>query len=434
MINAKIQQFRPSKHLDASVPGSKSMTNRALIMAAMAEGTSRLFGILNSDDSHYCLDVLQKLGVSVHQIDETTFDLTSPGIQNLCSEETLYIGSAGTTARFLPGLLATSESGKRYVIDASDQLKSRPLQSLLEVLEQLGAVVTYGERPYCLPFSVNGMKLSGGEVHMTGDVSSQFISGLLMAAPYFETGLSLSITTPIVQSQYVQITVEMMRAFGVEVEVSADYRQFKVKPQTYRACTYHVEADISTAGYFFAMGLLFDTRVQLEVNKQTAQPDIELLHILQKMGAEVTWEGDIVSICNDGHIRGNQTFHLQACSDQALTVGVLAAFADGAITLEGIGHIRHHESDRIQVLHDNLALLGIRSEMRDTGITVYPGMVKRGVVLPTYDDHRVAMAFALIGLKVGDITIEDSECTKKTFPNYFQYLQQLGATILFEEK
>lgn len=430
MENVKIKKFQPSKSLNIHVPGSKSMTNRALIMAAMAEGTSRLFGVLASDDSQHCLHCLQKLGVDVTYIDATTIELTSPGIENLQASETLYIGSAGTTARFLPGLLATSRSGYTYIIDASEQLKVRPIKPLLEKLEQIGMEVSYLDIDYSLPFQIIGKSMAGGEIEMSGDVSSQFISGLLMAAPYFTNGLKIVMTTPIVQAQYVQMTIEMMKQFGVDVEFDENYTQFHVAPQKgYQACTYTIEPDVSTAGYFFALGLLFNTQVCVEVSRNTLQPDIELLDILDKLGARIEWAGNKVFITNDGTIKGNQHFNLTACSDQALTVGVISAFADGPVELSGIGHIRHHESDRLYVLHDNLRKLGIKSILRADGITIYPGQVRQDVLLPTHDDHRVAMAFSLIGLKIGNITIEDADCTKKTFPGYFEYLKTLGAEI-----
>lgn len=433
MIQAIINQFKPAKQLDVVVPGSKSMTNRALIMAAMTKGKSRLSGVLQSDDSKYCLESLVKLGVKINQIDDTTYDLISPGLHGLQALETLYIGSAGTTARFLPGLLATAGNDAEYAIDASAQLRERPLRPLLEKLEECGAEIVFHEQPYCFPLTILGKTLIGGEIEMEGTVSSQFISGMLMCAPYFEKGLTIQMQTPIVQAQYVQITIDMMRAFGVEVEVDAEYTCFRVQPGEYCACDYAIEADVSTAGYFMAMGLLLDTTVQLELNPKTAQPDIQLLHFLEKMGAEVTWLGNVVSIKNRGKIYGNQTFDLNPCSDQALTVGVIAAYADGPIHLSGIGHIRHHESDRLQVLADNLQRLGIQTKRSETGITIYPGPMTLNVSIPTYDDHRVAMAFSLIGLKSGNITIEDAECTKKTFPKYFQYIQTLGAQVSLEE-
>lgn len=430
MQNVKLKQFQPSKLLHVQVPGSKSMTNRALIMAAMAQGKSLLYGVLDSDDSKYCLESLQKLGVEVNQIDATTFELISPGIDALQSQTPLYIGSAGTTARFLPGLLGATQAGHTFIIDASEQLKSRPIKPLLEKFEQLGMEIVYQNQAYALPLEITGKIITGGTIEMSGNVSSQFISGLLMAAPYFKNGLKILMTTPIVQAQYVQITIDMMRSFGVEVEVDADYTQFYVAPQTgYQACEYVIEPDVSTAGYFFAMGLLLDTKVTVDVNKNTTQPDIELLDVLEKMGATIEWSEQRVSITNKGRIKGGQTFDLTACSDQALTVGVVSAFADGPVTLTGIGHIRHHESDRLQVLHDNLKRLGIQSDLQDTSITIYPGPIKQNTSIPTYDDHRVAMAFSLIGLKSGNIIIEDAECTKKTFPGYFKYLKSLGVEV-----
>ncbi|MGL4662854.1 MAG: 3-phosphoshikimate 1-carboxyvinyltransferase [Culicoidibacterales bacterium] len=428
--NIKIKQFHPDKQLNICVPGSKSMTNRALIMAAMSKGKSRLFNVLMSDDSVHCLLLLQKMGVEIKYLDETTIELTSPGIHELQSDEILYIGSAGTTARFLPGLLAASQSGYLFRLDASEQLKVRPIQPLLEKLEYLGANIRYTEACYMFPLEIVGTSIRGGEIEMEGNVSSQFISGLLMTAPYFEQGLKIKMTTPIVQSQYVQITIDMMRHFGVDVEVDNAYTTFYVAPQSgYQAREYIIENDISTAGYFFAMGLLLDTEINMTVNKETLQPDIELLSILEKLGAQVHWEQNHVKVSNAGKIKGNQSFDLTKCSDQALTVGVIAAFADGPIQLCGIGHIRHHESNRLQVLHDNLVLLGIDSEIHDDGIVIIPGIIQKNISIPTHDDHRVAMAFSLVGLKNGDIIIEDYTCTKKTFPQYFQYLKVLGANI-----
>lgn len=431
MRNLNIKQFQPKSKLEIHVPGSKSMTNRALIMAAMGKGQSRLFGILKSDDSDYCMDVLRCLGVIIEEIDETTVNVISPGIDALQTEAELYIGSAGTTARFLPGLLAASQSNANYVMTASKQLQSRPIHPLIDALQVLGAQIDSTlENPF--PLHICGSGIIGGDIQMSGDISSQFISGLLMAAPYFKKGLHLTMTTPIVQVRYVEMTLEMMRAFGVHAQVNETYSEFWIEPQKgYEPTVYTVEADVSTACYFFAMGLLLETEVCVHVNRNTVQPDIELLDILERFGATVTWEGERVRIYNNGTLLGNQAFDLSGCSDQALTIGVLAAFADGPVHLSGIGHIRNHESDRLQVLHDNLALLGVSTKITHDGVIIYPSQIKQNVSLPTYDDHRVAMAFALVGLKIGNIIIENTECTKKTFPDYFQYLATLG--VIFEE-
>lgn len=430
MTNVKIKQFKPSGSLSVVIPRSKSMTNRALIMAAMAEGRSRLFRILQSDDSKYCQDVLKSLGVAITGDNDVDLEINSPGIEKLKSSEDLYIGSAGTVARFLPGLLAASQSNELYTIVSSDQLKSRPIQPLFEALEKCGANIVFKDKKYHFPIIVQGKVIRGGEVAISGDVSSQFISGLLMAAPYFSEGLRLHITTPIVQKRYVEMTIAMMKSFGVHVDAHDEYNFFNVSTnQRYQPQAYQVEVDVSTAGYFFAMGVLLETEIYVDVNRDTLQPDIELLDIIKQFGADVAWAESGVCVRGRGRIRGNQVFDLSECSDQALTVGVLSSFADGPVTLIGIGHIRYHESNRIQVLHDNLKLLGVKTKMNVDGITIYPSEMNTGITLPTYDDHRVAMAFSLVGLKVGDITIENSECTNKTFPGYFDYLEKLGVVI-----
>lgn len=433
MKKVKIKQFFPTKKTYLiEVPGSKSVTNRALLLASCAQGRSTLSGVLESDDSKYCVESMKMLGNEITK--ECNKFYVTGSHENWKAKGTLYIGSAGTTARFLPGLIATMKSPQTISIDASNQLRSRPISELLTVYEQLGVKFDYFERKHHYPLAIHTGCVLGSEVSIAGDVSSQFISGLLLAGVYVPNGLKVKITSPIVQKQYVDITVEMMKSFGGKVHFDEIENAYFVKEGAYVACDYEIEADVSSACYFFAMALMFDIEINIKINADTMQPDIYFLDILEKLGACVKRHENLIIISGNSVIKGNQSFDLNACSDQALTLAAMAVFANGPITISNIGHIRNHESDRIEVIAKNMLKLGVDTEMSHDSITIYPTNKVNNVELETYDDHRVAMAFSLIAMKVGGITIVDPDCTKKTFPTYFSYLKSLGVEMDFDNK
>lgn len=426
---ASVKVFPPGKPVEGTIrlSGSKSLTNRALILAALAEGTSRLEGILLSDDSYWCIDSLTKLGVRVELKGETAWVEGCGGSWPIPSGD-LYVGAAGTVARFLPGALAIGHG--RWSFTGSKRMSERPLAPLLDALSQLGADIDRKDAARSLPFTMETGGLRGGDVTMSGSTSSQFISGLLLAAPYTKEPLKVIIHGEVVQREYVEMTLEMMRTFGIHARISDDGHSISVPTGKYQAQSIRLEPDVSACCYFWAIAAMTGGRIRIEGIQASAtrQPDIEFVTVLERMGCHVLRGDDFVEVAGGRQLRGGFSVSMQRWSDQTLTIASLAVFADGPITMTDAAHIRHHECDRIAAICSELRKLGIHVEEHHDGLTVYPGLPE-AAVLDSHDDHRMAMALSLIGLKAEGIRITDPGCVSKTCPDYFERLSELGIPI-----
>jgi 3-phosphoshikimate 1-carboxyvinyltransferase len=415
-----------------AIPGSKSFTNRALVIAALAHGPSEVRGILRSDDSYWCIDSLKKLGVRV-RVEEDVAKIEGTGGEWPVHAAGLYVGAAGTSARFLPGALAVSRHGS-WLLRGSRRLSERPLKPLLDALTELGADIRCLERPGHLPLSIQGRGLAGGRAHISGSVSSQFLSGLLLASPYAKEPVEIVVTDDIVQHAYVWITLDLMREFGVEVEVADDFRRFHVRPQHYQGRAIQLEADASTACYFFSIAALSGGQVRVtNLTRRTRQPDVQFVEVLARMGCRVEYGDTFIEVTGAPTLKGGFSVNMKEMSDQTLTLAAVSVFADAPITVTDVAHIRHHESDRIQAACESLRRLGITVEERDDGFTVHPGR-PRPACLDAYDDHRVAMSLALIGTRVPGVRILDPGCVSKTCPTYFDLLQEIGVGVEFKSE
>ncbi|RAL24508.1 3-phosphoshikimate 1-carboxyvinyltransferase [Thermoflavimicrobium daqui] len=424
----------PSKPLDAElvVPGSKSITNRALVMAAVAHGESELSGILKSDDSFWCIETLKSLGIRVN-VNGDIAKIAGCGGSWPIEQAEVYIGAAGTTARFLPGTLAAAKKGS-WIIQASERMKERPMRPLITALQELGANIQYLENDGFLPIRVDGTGLDGGEVSVSGSTSSQFISGLLIASALARKSVTIRIPDHIVQHAYVRMTIDLMEQFGVHVEYDNQLSVMQVNPQAYQARQIQLEADASTAGYFFALAALTNGRVRINnLSYQTKQPDIQLVDIFERMGCQVIRGDGFIELKGTSQLKGGFDISMKELSDQTLTLAVVAPFADGPIAIHDVAHIRHHECDRIAAITQLLTQMGIRVEEREDGLTVYPGQPKPAELF-AYDDHRVAMSLACIGAKVPGIRILDPGCVSKTCPQYFEELTKLGIHVTLKKK
>lgn len=416
---------------DIFVPGSKSFTNRALLVAALARGRSRLHGVLRSDDGYWAVHVLRELGVAL-RIDETTVEVEGCGGAWPVSDGRLYVGSAGTLARFLPGALAAAETGE-WEVDGSEQLRGRPVAPLVTALRELGADVSYLSDAPGLPMRV-AAGLRGGTVRIPGNVSSQFTSGVLLAAPYAEQPVTVHVVDGLVQPEYVGITIELMRAFGARITHDGDYMSITVEPTPYKGREYELEADASTACYFLTLAALTQGRVRVtNVGYDSLQPDARFVDVLEQMGCHVRRGTGFLEVIGPPNLKGNLTVDMRPMSDQALTLGAAAVFADGPVTVTGVPHIRRHESDRIRVFCEQMKRVGIRVDEREDGFVVHPGQPEPGPVLDPHDDHRQAMAFALLGARVPGIRIHDPGCVSKTCPPYFDMLAELGIRVDYEQ-
>jgi 3-phosphoshikimate 1-carboxyvinyltransferase len=408
-----------------TIPGSKSLTNRALIMGALANGKSKVTGILKSDDSYWCIDSLKKLGIKIDIQDETAY---IEGKGGKWDSGSLYIGAAGTIARFLPGALALSSKGT-WEIEASASMSKRPISPLIDALKELGADIEYLNNKGYYPLSIKGKELAGGNVSLSGKISSQFISGLLIPSPYTKKSITVNIKDYIVQHSYVFLTLQLMEKFGANVEYDNNLKKIVVHPSHYTPQDIELEADASTACYFLALAALTNGKIRIDnLTYETKQPDIKMVDVLEQMGCKVTKGSSFIELEGVSQLKGGFEISMREMSDQTLTLAAIAPFADRAITIKDVEHIRHHESDRISVICESLTQLGIRVEEFKDGLKVFPGNPKP-TLLNTHDDHRVAMSLALIGSKVKGIQINDPGCVSKTCPQYFRLLESLGLNI-----
>ena len=411
------------KSIAVTVPGSKSITNRALLLAMLANGTSTLTGTLFSDDSRHFLKCLQTLGFET-TVDENTCTVTVKGLGGTlpCTEASLYVGSAGTAARFLTACLGVLPGS--FHMDASEQMKKRPMAPLLASLEELGCEISFSEKEGFFPFTLKGHGFGKDSICVDINKSSQFLSALLIAAGLSDKDITIKLEGSHGMA-YIDMTREMMLQFGVKSEKNADGSFFIPAGQSYKALDYPIEPDVSAACYFYALAAILGISVTVNgVFENSLQGDVAFLHILEQMGC--TLKETQNGICLTGPAKGTLqgiTADMSACSDQAITLAAIAPFANTPTTITGIAHIRHQESDRIAAIIENLSAMGIVCEEHADGITIHPGTPKAALI-HTHDDHRLAMGFSLTGLLAEGIVIEDPACCRKTFENYFEVLEE----------
>jgi 3-phosphoshikimate 1-carboxyvinyltransferase len=415
--------------LDATVvvPGSKSLTNRALVCAALAGGTSTLDGALVADDTVAMREALAALGAGIAE-DPATGMLTVTGTGGRLRPGPLALDmrQSGTTSRFLLPVVALGTG--EYRIDGGAPLRARPMGPVLDGIRALGAAVRSEGEPGHLPVTVVAPgRLDGGAVTVAGDASSQFLSGLLLAGPYCRDGVRLSLSSALVSRPYVELTVATMRAFGVDVAGRPGEGDLLVPAARYRPGAHMVEPDASTASYFLAAAALVGGRVTVEgLGAGTGQGDARFADLLAAMGARVERTDRSTTVVGTGRLAGPGTVDLSDMPDMAQTLAVLAPFADGPTEVTGVGFIRGHETDRIAAVVAELTRLGVDARATDDGFVVRPG-TPRGTRIATYDDHRMAMSFALVGLRVPGVEIEDPDCVAKTFPGFWEALDGLRA-------
>lgn len=421
-----VQPLNAPVSLSVSVPGSKSITNRALLLAALADGTSVLNGVLFSDDSRHFLSCLQELGFPV-TIDEKTHTVSVTGFGGMIprKEASIYVGSAGTAARFLTAMLGLSDG--TYHLDASAQMKKRPMKPLLDSLSSIGVEITYEEKEGFFPFTIHGSAHTGNSITVDIKSSSQFLSALLMSAPMKPEGLSISLTGGKHALSYVAITTNMMAQFGCCVTNPCEGCYLIPAHSSYQPQHYPIEPDVSAACYFYAMAPLLGGSINVRhVHTDSMQGDIRFLDILKDLGCRIAEDENGVTVsCSAPRSYKGLCIDLSDCSDQTMTLAVLAAFAATPTTIHNIAHIRLQECNRIAAIVKELTRVGITCQELDDGIFIKPG-TPHGAAIETYEDHRVAMAFSLIGLVTPGIEIINPSCCKKTFENYFQMLDELS--------
>lgn len=419
--------------LIVSVPGSKSITNRALLLATLAKGSSLLKGVLFSDDSRHFLKCIQALGFET-RVDEANRTVAVEGLGGplpLASARQ-YVGSAGTAARFLTAYLGLSHGV--FYMDASEQMRKRPMAPLLDSLKELGCQFFYfpGHEHGHFPFFLRGHGFKRNHITVNIDHSSQFLSALLIVSCLSPQDFTTKVEGTHGMA-YIEMTLRMMEQFGIIVD-RPYHNAFLTKAGShYQAQEYPVEPDVSAACYFYAMCPLLNIPIQVEqIHFDSLQGDVAFIRLLEQMGckAEDTPKGILLSPPKDGIFRGI-TADMSACSDQAITMAAIAPYAEGPTTITGIGHTRYQESDRLMAMTIELTKMGIRCESDESSITIYPGQPSP-TQIETYDDHRMAMGFALTGLRTPGIVIKDPKCCRKTFEDYFEVLDNVIETLTGE--
>ena len=414
-----------SKPIDATVrvPGSKSYTNRALLVTAMASGVSTLMGALFSDDTRYMSAALRKLGVEIDADEKrATFAVHGNGGNIPISSAELYIGNSGTTSRLLTAYVSLGHG--RFVIDGDEPMRhGRPIADLLDALRQIGVSARTQFGNGHLPVIVEADGLTGGKIRLDVSKSSQFLTALLLIAPYAKNSMEIEVLGDR-KMPYIDITRSVMAAFGVQV-VSEDYKFFRIEGrQQYQPRVYNIEPDASNASYFFAAAALTGGRVTVKhLNLDSAQGDVQFVRLLEKMGCHVAASGAGITVTGPEKLKGIDV-DMRTISDTSLTLAAIAPFADSKVTIRNIEHTRWQETDRIHAMVTELRKLGVPVIEHQDGLDISPAPIRHAAI-DTYEDHRVAMAFSLVGLKASGIRINDPECVSKTFPDYFHVLQEL---------
>jgi len=399
-------------------PSSKSYTVRGLMCAALARGESEIVHPLSSDDTEVALNVLSKIGVGIHQEGEV-WRVSGGNLQ--APKEDLFCGESAATLRFMTAICSLVPG--RCKLIAGPSLARRPVKPLVDALRQLGvAVSSNGE---FAPVFVNGGRLRGGVTELPGDISSQFVSALLLVAPFAEEGVKIRLTTPLESKPYVLMTIECLNKFGIKVDFSRALDEFQVKKQEYRPTRYQVEGDWSSASYFLALGVVGGVEVT-NLNSKSLQGDRVLINFLSQMGASVELKRNSV-VAKKSRLKPIRA-DLTDCIDLLPTMAVLAATTDGTSEFVGIVRARLKESDRVAAVREGLERMGIKVAEEKNKLTIFGGKPK-GAVIDSKNDHRIAMAFSVLGVLAGDMIIEGAECVNKTFPEFWDILRSIGGRV-----
>lgn len=417
-------EIKPVKNLEAKVviPGSKSYTQRALIIASLAHGKSFLRNYLISDDTEYLTEGLRSLGSEILKTGEdiivtgTGGNITNPGRE-------IYLGNNGTATRFLTSIVSLGKG--EFIISGDSRLCERPVKPLLDALSGLGVDARSKNKNGCPPVIINANGIKGGSVTFTNVDSSQYISSILICSPFAKTDIEIKLKGSKVSLPYVDMTIETMKKFGVEVVRKNEDHYIIRNNQQYIAQRYMIEGDVSNASYFFLAAALCRGKVRvMNINPQTLQGDIGLLDIMETLGISVIRGDDWVKIIGKGMNSGEYVFDMGNMPDVVPTLAVLAAIRPGRTVIKNVAHLRVKESDRIAAVVTELGRTGIRTEETDDGLIIDGGK-PHGAEIETYNDHRIAMSFAMLGLAIPGIKIKDRDCVNKSFPCFWDELEKL---------
>lgn len=408
------------------LPGSKSLSNRALLIAALAKGTTKITNLLVSDDIKHMLKALSTLGIE-YSLSDCGTQCTVVGNNGFFKTNApleLYLGNAGTAMRPLCAALAASEG--EFVLTGEPRMKERPIGHLVDALAQLNADIEYLENKDYPPVKITGKSLTGDVVSIDGSISSQFLTAILMIAPLLKTNTRIQIEGELVSKPYIDITLDIMSRFGVSV-TNNSYQSFTVQGnQSYQAVEkYMVEGDASSASYFLAAGAIKGGEITVHgVGKLSVQGDKHFADVLEKMGAKVIWNDESITV--EGRKLTAVDMDMNHIPDAAMTIATTALFAEGTTTIRNIYNWRVKETDRLFAMATELRKVGAEVVEGEDFISITPPKLLTHAAIDTYDDHRVAMCFSLVALSDTPVTINDPKCTSKTFPDYFEKLAQVS--------
>ncbi|QMS88068.1 3-phosphoshikimate 1-carboxyvinyltransferase [Nostoc edaphicum CCNP1411] len=414
-----------NRPVDATVeiPGSKSLTNRALLVAALAQGDSILENALFSEDSEYFAKCVEQLGIPITlNPNLAQIQIAGRGGEIPAKQADLFVGLSGTTARFISALVALGNG--EYRLDGVPRMRERPMGDMLTVLQTGGATVNFEENSGFMPYTLYSQGFAGGNFCLKANQTSQQLSALLMIAPYAQQDTIFEVEGTLVSQSYIKMTCSLMADFGVEV-IQIGENQFQIKAgQRYQARHYTIEPDASNASYFFAAAAVTGGRVRVKhLTKQSCQGDILWLNVLEQMGCQINDSDDYTEVTGPKQLQGID-IDMNDISDLVQTLAAIAPFASSPITIRNVEHIRYKETDRIKAVVTELRRLGVKVEEFADRLKIEPGPITPAAI-ETYHDHRMAMAFAVTGLKVPGIVIKDPGCTAKTFPDYFTRFFQM---------
>ena len=416
-----IKAIKPLEHVNTilTLPGSKSYTHRALMAAALADGESVLVNALTAEDTELTAQALAQLGAGIDW-QGTTIRVTGKGGRWRPVSEPIYLGNSGTSMRFLTALVALGQGD--YLLTGTERLCQRPLGELLDALGQVGVQAISENRNGCPPVRVTG-GLTGGHTQLSGGTSSQYLSALLFIGPLAPQGLEIHITGDLVSKPYVDLTLEVLSDFGISY-YREGHRFFQLPGgQCYLPQNYEIEADASSASYFWAAAALTGGQVTItNLSLVSSQGDAAFPRVLERLGCTVSESPQGLTL-HGGPLQGI-TVDMAAMPDLVPTLAVLAAFARGETVITGVAHLRHKESDRLAAVATELTKLGIEARETEDGLLIRGGTPK-GAVIETYNDHRIAMSFAVAGLKAPGLVITDPDCVAKSFPDFWDFFERL---------
>lgn len=411
---------------EIQIPGSKSLSNRILLLAALAKGETKITNLLDSDDIRHMLNALSKLGVEYQLTDNNTTCIVQGmgGAITTNTTQDLFLGNAGTAMRPLTAALCLGHG--EYLLHGEPRMHERPIGDLVKTLQQLGADIEYQEQENYPPLKIKANGLNGGRASIKGNISSQFLTAILMSAPLAKTDLTIEVDGELVSKPYIDITLHVMQQFGVEV-ANNNYQSFTIKgQQTYTSPKQiMVEGDASSASYFLAAAAIAGGSIKVHgVGSSSVQGDVKFAEVLEKMGAKIEY-GPTWIRAEKANLNGVD-LDMNHIPDAAMTIATTALFANGPTKIRNIYNWRVKETDRLNAMATELRKLGAEVEEGEDFISIQPLKDVQHAAIDTYNDHRIAMCFSLVAFSNNQVTINDPDCTSKTFPSYFDLFKKIA--------